>query len=80
MWLPLAGVRGQAVMLVDVTAEAAVNQRKLAVFMRVDADRHHGRAARTGAIAGSTSIDVTRIQTVGAVVAVFPAPARRPNE
>ena len=46
-----------------------MDNRPLAVFSNIDADRFHGTSAATGAVAGLL-IDVSGPQAVGAVVAV----------
>jgi hypothetical protein len=73
-------VGGDAVVALQATAEAAVDEHRFAAEAVEAADGGHLRAAGAGAVAGATVIHMPRVQAKRAVVAVPPAEHGRADQ
>lgn len=73
-------VRGDPVMALEATAQAAVDEDVLALWPGESADRSHEPAAITRAIAGGPPVDVARVEADRAMVAMSTAARRRADQ
>src|SRR5574341_1318895 len=72
-------VSGDAVVPLEAAGQAAMHDGLLAVRSGEPAHRRHGGTAGAGPVAGRAPIDVARVETVRAVVALAAAAGERPH-